>query len=95
MLNGGNLSDSERRRLAEIESSLTTEDPAFADRFAEPQRRRRRTRHNVAALLAITIAVTVVVVALKAKNVAAAVIGLVGIGATVGTWITLRRSPRA
>jgi hypothetical protein len=94
MLNGGDLSDSERRRLAEIESSLTTEDPAFAHRFAEPRPRRRRRQHNVAALLAITIAVTVVVVGLKAKNVAAAVVGLVGIGATVGIWATLRRFRR-
>ena len=94
MLNGGDLSDSERRRLAEIESSLTTEDPALAHRFAEPRLPRRRKQHNVAALLAITIAVTVVIVGLQAKNVAAAVVGLVGIGATIGIWTTLRRSRR-
>jgi Flp pilus assembly protein TadB len=91
MLDGGDLSDSERRRLAEIESTLTTEDPAFAHRFAEPRLRRRRKRHNVAALLTITIAVGVVVVGLMGNNVAAAVVGLVGIGATVGIWATMRR----
>jgi Flp pilus assembly protein TadB len=92
MLDGGDLSDSERRRLAEIESTLTTEDPAFAHRFAEPQPRRRRKHHNAAALLAIIIAVTVVLVGLRGNNVAAAVVGLVGIGATVGIWVTMRRS---
>jgi fucose permease len=91
MLDDGDLSDSERRRLAEIESSLTTEDPAFVHRFADRRLRRRRKQHNVAALLAISIAVTVVVVALTRDNIAAAVFGLVGIGATVGIWATLRR----
>jgi hypothetical protein len=71
MLDDGDLSDSERRRLAEIESSLTTEDPAFVHRFAERQLRRRRRQHNVAALLVISSAVIVVVVALTHDNVAA------------------------
>ena len=91
MVHDGDLSDSERRRLAEIESSLTTEDPAFAHRFADRQLRRRRRRHNVVALLAVGLAVIVVVVALTLDNVAAAVLGLVGIGATAGIWVSLRR----
>jgi fucose permease len=91
MLDDGDLSDSERRRLAEIESSLTTEDPAFVRRFAERQLRRRRKQHNAAALVAISIAVVILVVALIRDNVAAAVFGLVGIGAAVGIWATVRR----
>jgi fucose permease len=91
MVGDGDLSDSERRRLAEIESSLTTEDPAFVHRFVDRQLRRRRKQHNVAALLAISLAVIVVVVALTLDSVAAAVLGLVGIGATVGIWVSLRR----
>ena len=52
------LSDAERRRLAEIESSLRAEDPDFEQR----RMRLRRHRHNVLALTGISAAVIFVAV---------------------------------
>ncbi len=76
MLDDGDLSDSERRRLAEIESSLRTDDPGFVRRLAEPRLRRRRRRRNAIAVLAIGVAAFVVAVALVRDIVALAVLGL-------------------
>ena len=82
------LSDAEQRRLAEIESSLRAEDPAFVHPFdAQPRPQRRRT---VVASVALTVAVTITTVALAAGSVPAAVIGLIAAGATVGLWATRR-----
>jgi Flp pilus assembly protein TadB len=91
MLGDGELSDGERRRLAEIESSLRTNDPGFVQRFEERRLRRRRHRRNLAALLAVSAAVIVVVVALARHSVVSAVLGLVAIGATAGIWATACR----
>jgi hypothetical protein len=91
MLDGGDLSDSERRRLAEIESSLRTDDPGFVRRFAERRLRRRRKRRNAVAVLAIGVAAVVVAIALARASVPFAVLGLVAIGATIGVWATTRR----
>src|SRR5262249_13989817 len=85
LLGDDELSDSERRRLAEIESSLRSDDPDFVQRF-EQRRLRRRNRRNVAALLAISISVIVIVIGLVRGSVAAAVVGLIAVGATVGLW---------
>jgi hypothetical protein len=74
------LSDSERRRLAEIESSLRADDPVFVQRFdAHSRPRRRRT---VLALLTFVLAVIIVVIALLCGNVVAVVLGL----ATAAAW---------
>jgi hypothetical protein len=89
MLGDGDLSDSERRRLAEIESSLGSDDPAFVQRFA--QRRRPGRRRDIVALLATGAAVIVVVIGLARDSVISAVLGLVAVGATVGVWATARR----
>jgi hypothetical protein len=86
MRNNGDLSDSERRRLAEIESSLRADDPGFVQRFEDRRLRRRRTQHRVLALLAIVVALIVTAVALVRGSVIVAVIGLVAIGATAGIW---------
>ena len=90
MRNNGDLSDSERRRLAEIESSLQADDPGFVQRFEERRLRHRRTQHRVLALLAIIVALIVTAVALVRGSVIVAVIGLVAIGATAGVWATSR-----
>ncbi len=90
MVDNGELSDAERRRLAEIESSLRANDPDFVHRFEQRRLRRRRNRRNVAALLAIGIAVIVIVVALARDNVTAAVVGLIAVGATAGLWASRR-----
>jgi len=81
------LSDSERRRLADIESALRADDPRFAHRL-EARHRRRRT---LAALAALVIAVAVIVVALVVGSVPLAVLGVVAVGAAVGVWVTYGR----
>jgi hypothetical protein len=81
------ISDAERRRLAEIESSLQADDPAFVRRFKSRRRQRRRT---VLLSLELVGAVTITVVALMYRNVPMAVVGLAAIGASVGIWITRR-----
>jgi len=90
MRNNGDLSDSERRRLAEIESSLRANDPGFVQRFEERRLRRQRTRHRLLVLLAIIVAVVVTTVGLVRGNVIVAVIGLIAVGATAGIWVTSR-----
>jgi small-conductance mechanosensitive channel len=82
------LSDSERRRLAEIESSLRADDPVFVQRFDARPRRRRA----VVALLASIIAVTITLIALLRGNVAAALVGLAAAGLSVGLWATFRNA---
>jgi Protein of unknown function (DUF3040) len=82
------LSDGERRRLTEIESSLRADDARFVQRF---ESRRRARGRNALALLAIITAVAVTVTALAVHSVLFAVGGLVGVGATVGIWLTYRR----
>jgi hypothetical protein len=91
MVDDGDLSDSERRRLAEIESSLHTDDPGFARRFAERRLGHRRKRRNTVAVLAIGVAAVVVGVALAYNSVPLAVLGLIAIGAISGAWATMRR----
>jgi hypothetical protein len=81
------ISDAERRRLAEIESSLQADDPAFVRRFGSGRRRRRRL---LVLSLELVGAVTVTVVALAYRNVPVAVGGLVAIGASVGIWVSRR-----
>jgi hypothetical protein len=81
------ISDAERRRLAEIESSLQDDDPAFVRRFES----RRRQRQRIMILsLALAFAVTVTVVALTYPNVPMTVVGLTLIGTIVGIWVTRR-----
>ena len=82
------LSDAEQRRLAEIESSLLAEDPAFVHRF--DTRHRPRRRRTIIASVALTVAVTITAIALAAGSVPAAVVGLIAATATVGMWATRR-----
>ena len=81
------LNDAERRRLAEIESSLRTNDGSFVRRF-EAQRR-LRGRHVVAVLVFLT--PLIVILASLVRDTAAAVVGLVTCAVTVGLWL-LRRA---
>jgi hypothetical protein len=82
------LSDGERRRLTEIESSLRAEDPDFVLRF---ERRRRRRLRNVLAPFGLFVAVMVTILALARGSVGAAVIGLLAAGVAGGLWVTRRR----
>jgi hypothetical protein len=80
------LSEQDRRRLAEIERSLVSDDPGFVNRF-ERRRDPRRRWQTTMTVLAVVVCAVVVGVALGFRNVAVAVIGLVAIAATVGLWL--------
>jgi len=84
------LSDSERRRLSEIESWLREHDPVFVQRFDSPSRARSRAVFWMMLLLAAT----VIVYGLAAGNVPSMVGGLVGVGATIGSGLWIRRRRR-
>jgi Flp pilus assembly protein TadB len=88
MLGDDELSNGERRRLAEIESSLRADDLEFVRRFEQRQLRRRHNPRAAVALLAISVAVIVIVVALAQGNVGAAVVGLIPVGGGVALWVT-------
>ncbi len=90
MLGDDELSLGERRRLAEVESSLRADDLEFVQCFEQRQLRRRHDRPTVVALLAISVAVIVIVGALARGNVGAAVVGLIPLGGSVGLWVTRR-----
>ncbi len=79
------LSDSEQRRLAEIESALQAEDPVLAQRFTSWPRR-------LAALVVLALAAAVVftAVAVVRGSVLPAVVGLTTIGAIAGGWLSHR-----
>jgi hypothetical protein len=89
------ISDAEQRRLAEIETVLRRDDPAFVRRFDEqpPTLRRRR----ILAVLAMLIAPTLTAVVLAVGGTVAAVIGLfvmAAMCAAFGVWRRRARPPR-
>lgn len=88
------LSDAERRRLAEIETQLRTDDPDFVQGFDDPGRRGRRTgqRHLTAAFAALS-AVLLCGLGLGYGNVGTLVLALAAVGATVRLWVMRRRTP--
>jgi hypothetical protein len=83
------LSENEQRRLAEIESSLSGDDPGFVHRFG---RRtfdgRRRRRRLVAVLVAICGAIGAIVGLAPRPHVAVVVLAMCSIGVAAGiyTW---------
>jgi Protein of unknown function (DUF3040) len=82
------ISDSERRSLAEIETALQAEDPAFARRFSASPR--RRTLHRVVMVLTLVAAVVFTTVALVQGSVIATAFGMTVIGAIAGVWVSRR-----
>jgi Flp pilus assembly protein TadB len=86
------LSDSERRRLAEIESALQADDPRFVRRLsASPRRLAPRRAVTMVTLIAAVVFTTV---ALVHGSVVATVIGLTIIGAVAGAWLSHRIGSR-
>jgi hypothetical protein len=82
------LSDAEQRRLFEIETSLRSDDPAFARRF-DTGWTTRRPRTTV-LLLVLLVAAMVTVAGLVTSAVVVAVIGLLGIGTAACVWASHR-----
>ncbi len=86
------LSEAERRKLTEIESRLSAEDPAFVQRFGDDGQRRLRPRwQSLVVALAAVVAVIVSCVGLLAGSVGTVVVALLGLGASAGIWVTHRR----
>jgi hypothetical protein len=84
------LSETERRKLTEIESQLRIEDPAFAQRFDD---RKRPGRRGLVALLSAAVAVAVAGTGLVVGSVGTVVVALTAIGASAGMWVTHRLRP--
>jgi hypothetical protein len=83
------LSDAERHRLAEIESSLQTDDPRFVHRFDTRLGRGRRLLN--AARIGLVASLIAVVAAPASGSVPTAIVGLITAGVSAGVWITHRR----
>ena len=80
------LSDSERRRLEELEASLSAEDPSLARTLTSgPQRATRRRR--VAAIWIAVTATAAVVIGLGLGSVVTVVIALCALGVAAGVWL--------
>lgn len=86
------LSKAEQRKLTEIESQLTQEDPVFAQRFRDRGALRSKLLGH-AALLAGGAAVTVAAFGLIVGSVGTVVVALTAIGASAGMWLTHRFGP--
>lgn len=82
------LTESERRRLADIESSLRDADPAFVERMAQGWHQRSRRRKlasrlgTVAALGMASLGIGLAHLNLVVLSVAAIAVALVGLGVT-------------
>ena len=88
------LSDSEQRRLTEIESGLRADDPAFLQRFEGRRHRSRRWWRGTVALLGLSIAVTVAGFGLALRNVGTALAALTVIGVATAIWVVQGRRRR-
>jgi hypothetical protein len=86
------LSEAEQRKLTEIESQLTCEDPLFVQRFRGGGNLRPGWRGRV-ALFAGGAAVMVAAFGLIVGSVGTVVIALTAIGASAGMWVTHRFGP--
>jgi hypothetical protein len=84
------LSESEQRRLNEIESLLHGEDPSWASRFARTADTIAVHRRRLAAVVIAILATVSTVIALVMANVPLAVVSICMIGAAACLW-TYRR----
>ena len=82
------LSDSEQRRLAEIESRLSNEDPAFVHRFGRRTREGRARRRRWIAVLLALCGVIVAVAGLTGPYVPVVVLAMcsIGVAGGIATW---------
>ena len=90
------LSEHEQHRLAEIESVLNGEDPAFVGRFEQTRLERFAAPRRWVALLLGAVGATVAVVGLGYRSVPVVVLAMCGVGVAGGvwTWPMARRVPR-
>jgi hypothetical protein len=84
------LSESEQRRLNEIESLLQGEDPSWASRFARTADAIAVHRRRLAAVVIAILAAVSTVIGLVLTNVPMVVVSMCMIGVAAGMW-TYRR----
>ncbi len=82
------FSEAEQRRLAEIEALLRADDLAFVQQF--DARYDVSQSRRILAFLGFLLAVMITAVALIAGSVGVAVLGLCGMGAAAGVWLSHR-----
>jgi hypothetical protein len=82
------FSEAEQRRLAEIEALLRADDPAFVQQFGA--RWDASQSRRILAFLSFLLAVMVTAIALIAGSVGVAVLGVCGMGAAAGVWLSNR-----
>jgi hypothetical protein len=81
-------SKAEQRRLAEIEALLRADDPAFVQQF--DGRYDVSQSRRILAFLGFLLAVMITAVALIANSVGLAILGVCGMGAAAGLWLSHR-----
>ncbi len=86
------LSKAEQRKLTEMESQLTREDPVFVQRFRGRGGQRSGWRGR-AALFAGSASVMVAAFGLMVGSVGTVVVALTAIGASAGVWVSHRLGP--
>jgi hypothetical protein len=84
------LSDTERRRLAEIEFWFEANDPRLVRRFAGRQGRRPYRRLAIVALVVVAVAVAIVVGFVAGDPPAGIVAGLTVVAMAFGLWMNRR-----
>jgi hypothetical protein len=87
------LSESERRRLDELELELATDDPGFADRFHPDFEHRGGTRRFAIGGFLAVLGVALTIVALTGTIVPLAVFGLCLVGAGACAIVGTGTSP--
>jgi Flp pilus assembly protein TadB len=80
------LSESEQRRLNEIESLLQGEDPSWVRRFARTTDAIAVHRRRVVAVVIAVAAVAAVIVGLVLASVPITVVSICGVGAAAFLW---------
>jgi uncharacterized membrane protein len=85
------LSESEQRRLNEIESLLHGEDPSWVRRFARTADAIPVHRRRVAAVVVAILAMVSTVIGLVVTNVPIVVLSICVIGVAAGLWTYRRR----
>ena len=82
------FSDAEQHRLAEIEALLRADDPTFVQQF--DARWDASQSRRILAFLGFLLAVMITAVAVITGSVGVAVLGLCGMGAAAGVWLSHR-----
>jgi ABC-type multidrug transport system fused ATPase/permease subunit len=87
------LSEEERKRLAELEQELATNDPELAQKLESGKVHFRPTVSSIAAGLAALVGMLLILVGISTQLIIVGVVGFVIMGAAV-YWLLNRMRPR-